>query len=388
MKILHIYELGPLGEDRIYGGLEISILELCKALSDRGHEVSILAGAGREGKTKKFFIGDVEVIPVDFRGIMRRTWDASTLRLSRQALFPFVVRNIEGYDVYHGHVYVSGLAAWMMAKRNRAVAVNTIHGSYYNVWEIIEPRLRAFFFKTVERIFVPILGRLVDLQIHTSRSFARQAMRWGVPKEKIRYIPNGVDLRVFRADASVKEGISKGRIFTARRLVKKNGLDCLIRSLSYLTGSSLDFHLYIAGEGPERKALERLSETLGVQDKVTFMGPLSHKEVAEQLAKAEIAVIPSLVEATSLFMLEALAMGKTVVASDSEGLREVINESNGILVSPGDERSLAKAIMEAALGNDGENKRIEAVKTAERYPWSRIAELTEREYERLIKVRR
>jgi glycosyltransferase involved in cell wall biosynthesis len=385
MRILHIYELGPLGEDMVHGGLEIAILELCRALAERGHEVSILAGAGENGSTRKFYLGDVEVIPVDFLGMMKRTWSASNLTMTRQVFFPFAVRNLRGFDIYHGHVYVSGFLAWYMARRNNAAAINTLHGSYYNVWDRIEPRGKALFFKAMERILVPLLGRIVDLQIHTSPSFAEQAKGWGVPKEKIRFIPNGVDQDTFRETPMVRE--VPGRIFTARRLVKKNGLEHLIRALRHLGSSK--YRLYIAGDGPERKRLEGLSAALGLRDKVTFLGLVRHRDVASHLARAELAVLPSLVEATSLFMLEALAMGKVVIATRSEGLKEVINRYNGVLVEPGDEKALAEAILAAdSKPGVGISKKAAAVKTARNYPWKRIAELTEEEYERVMKLRR
>jgi glycosyltransferase involved in cell wall biosynthesis len=387
MRILHIYELGPLGDDRVYGGLEIAILELCRALVERGHQVSVLAGAGPDGITRRRRIDGVEVIPVDFLGLMRRTWSAASLTTARQVFFPLAARCLRGYDVYHGHVYVSGFLAWLMARRNRAVSVNTIHGSYYNVWARITPRGKALVFKALERLLVPTLGRIVDLQIHTSPEFAAQVMEWGVPRERIAYIPNGVDHEVFRADPPEWE--VRGRIFTARRLVRKNGLEYLIRALGHLNGGGRGYHLYIAGEGPERRRLRSLSRSLGLDGCVTFLGPVSHRDVAAHLARSELAVIPSLVEATSLFALEALAMGKIVVASDTEGLRSVINGSNGVLVEPCDPRAIAEAIQDATSDpSRGRRIRMEAVKTARKYSWGRIAELTEREYERLMNERR
>ena len=387
MRILHIYELGPLREDRVYGGLEIAILELCRALVERGHQVSVLAGAGPDGDTRRRHIDGVEVIPVDFLGLMRRTWSAANLTTARQVFFPLAVRNHEGYDIYHGHVYISGFLAGFMARRNKAASVNTIHGSYYNVWDRINPWGKALVFRTLERFLVPLLGRVVDLQIHTSSAFAAQVMGWGVPREKIAYIPNGVDPGVFRKNPLRRE--SRGRIFTARRLVKKNGLEYLIRAIGHLRGNGRRYCLSIAGDGPERRRLQRLCRSLGLDGCVTFLGPVSHRDVARHLAQAELAVIPSLVEATSLFALEALATGKIVIASDSEGLRDVINGSNGVLVDPCDHRAIAAAIQEATSDQSrGQRMRAEAVRTAKKYPWSRIAELTENEYERLMKERR
>jgi len=108
MKILHIYELGPLSSDTM-GGIELAILELCKELVALGNDVTILTGA--RNSCSERYINGVRILPVDCLNTMRWTWSASNLKLSRQALFPLAVlgRRLRGYDIYHGHIYVSGL---------------------------------------------------------------------------------------------------------------------------------------------------------------------------------------------------------------------------------------------------------------------------------------
>lgn len=381
MRILHIYELGPLGDDRAYSGVEIAILELCKHLAKLGHDVSILAGAGVEGEQEEYYVENVRIIPIDFKGVMRRTWSPCNLKLMRQVLFPLALRDHGGYDIYHGHIYVSGLLACYLARKNNAASVNTIHGSYYPIWRQIEPLPKALFYRTGERILAPFLARHANLQIHTSEYFAEQVLKWGVSRSKIRVIPNGVDTELFRLNRPRKND-AKHVLFTARRLVKKNGLEYLIKSMAMLDG--FDWHLYIAGEGPERQRLQALVNSLELGDKITFTGLLKHCEIPGYLEKAEIAVMPSIIEATSLFMLEAMAMGKAVVASRCGGLEEVINGQNGLLVEPMDEGAMAEAVIEL-LENRGRLDEIgrAAYETAKDYSWAQIAKETEKEYKRI-----
>lgn len=383
MRIMHIYELGPLGEDRAHSGVELAILGLCKHLAKLGHEVSIMAGAGVEGEQEEYYIGDVKVIPVDFLGAMKRTWSPSSLKFLRQLAFPLAAKKCGGYDVYHGHIYTSGLLACYLARKNHAASVNTIHGSYYPVWREIEHLHKALFYMGGERCLAPFLAAHADLQIHTSEYFAEQVLKWGASKSKVKVIPNGVETEIF--SHSPRANDENPALFTARRLVKKNGLDYLIKSMTLL--NDLDCHLYIAGEGFEKQRLITLVEDLGLRDRITFAGLLKHHEIPGYLEKADIAVIPSIIEATSLFMLEAMAMGKAVVASRCGGLEEVINGDNGMLVEPRNEKALAEAIR--FLLEDPE-RRVEmgeaAHEASKSYSWEKIAFTTEKEYKRITQT--
>jgi glycosyltransferase involved in cell wall biosynthesis len=316
--------------------------------------------------------------------MMRRTWSPSNLKFLRQLLFPLAKRDCEGYDVYHGHIYSSGLLACYLARKNNAASVNTIHGSYYPVWREIEPLPKALFYRAGERVLAPFLAKYADLQIHTSGYFAENVLRWGAPRDKIRVIPNGIDTEVFKLNRPRKKG-AKHVLFTARRLVKKNGLEYLIKSMALLNGH--DCQLYIAGEGPESRCLQALADSLGVEDNITFMGLLMHGEIPSYLEQAEIVVIPSIIEATSLFMLEAMAMGKAVVASRCGGLEEVINGENGILVEPRDEEAIADAVL-TLLEDRKKRGEIEraAYETAQGYAWAQIAKKTEEEYRRITQT--
>lgn len=146
-------------------------------------------------------------------------------------------------------------------------------------------------------------------------------------------------------------------ILSARRLVRKNG--------------------------PERQDLLYLAEKLGIEKKVEFLGAVPHKHMAEYIALADIAVVPSIVEASSIFMLEAMAMRKPVVATSAWGLSEIIDGKNGILT---DAVHLGETI--AGLLKD-EQLLLELGKNARRYvienhSWEKIAKRTEQEYLSLL----
>ena len=108
-------------------------------------------------------------------------------------------------------------------------------------------------------------------------------------------------------------------------------------------GAALD----LLGDGPERERYEALAAGLGVNDACRFAGAVPFDEVLRRMAAAAVQVSPSLREAFGLVNLEAHSVGTPVVASDVDGIREVVVDGEtGVLVPPGDADALADAIVE------------------------------------------
>jgi glycosyltransferase involved in cell wall biosynthesis len=373
MKILQIYEMNPLES---IGGIEVAIYQLSKHLVKLGHEVTLLSGAGsRNGVNRR---DGVRFINHDLFGVMKHSYSSGRLTLLRQFLFlsTFLAkRPALDFDVYHGHVYTSGLLANYLARRNDGIAVNTVHGSYYPVWDKLTNPLSATFYRNSERRLVKTLARHSDVQIHVSTYFADQVSLWGGDP---RVIPNGVDPEVFHPGVEPRLDGAVPIILSARRLVRKNGIEYLIKAMRGLEDVC---RLVVIGGGPERSRLESLAEDMG---NVEFLGSVSHDKMPAYIASADIAVVPSIIEASSLFMLEAMAMGKPVIATSVGGLPEVLGDS-GVLVPPMDSEGLTRWIREL-LGDVvfqkrlGESARNRVIKN---YTWEKIAKRVEAEYLRL-----
>jgi 1,4-alpha-glucan branching enzyme len=389
MRILHIYELGPLSTDTM-GGIELAILELSRELVALGNDVTILTGA-RDSCSERYIDGGVRILPIDCLNTMRLTWSNCNLSLSRQALFPLAVlgrhlKGLKGYDIYHGHIYMSGLIASYLARMNHAVAVNTLHGSYYPVWNEIANPVAAGFYRSCERFLAPRIATRVHLQIHTARYFAEQVLAWGAPADRLKVIHNGVNLNYFHPGTEpVEHDHSLPVLLAARRLVKKNGLEYLLRAMKRVLREER-CKLIIAGDGPERPRLESLSADIGVSEHVEFVGAVPHSLMPKYLAAADIAVLPSLIEATSLFALEAMAMAKPVVATNVGGLREIFSFSNAaLMVEPGNERELGDAIIQLLQDAEGRDKMGKnGRRFAEKHSWKTVAEQTDAEYRRAL----
>jgi glycosyltransferase involved in cell wall biosynthesis len=221
---------------------------------------------------------------------MKKTWDGANLSLARQALFPLAVlfNHPDTYDIYHGHIYSSGLIANYLARRAGSVAVNTIHGSYYPIWDKLANPFAAKFYRTGERILAPALANMSDIQLHTGDYFAQQVLAWGASRKKVKTIHNGADISRFNPSHTQNVNSTQATaqhigidssipvILTARRLVKKNGIEYLIKAMQLVLRKK-QCQLIIIGEGEERAALKQLTHELDLQDHVHFLGLIPHK---------------------------------------------------------------------------------------------------------------
>ena len=154
-------------------------------------------------------------------------------------------------------------------------------------------------------------------------------LQLGIPKEKISYLPSGVDTELFHPSQPRKDVNS---IVYVGTLVKRKGVEYLIKSFVELQNNvTLD----IVGDGPDRKRLENLTTTLNLDSRVRFLGAFSQAEVAETLGSREIYVLPSLSEGFPITLLEALSSGCAVITTGVSGIPHIIKErKNGILIEP------------------------------------------------------
>jgi glycosyltransferase involved in cell wall biosynthesis len=178
---------------------------------------------------------------------------------------------------------------------------------------------------------------LADAVIATSREFAKLASAYCDPR-KIVVIPNGVDTDDFSHSRAVPESLSRKYgteqvVLAVRRLVPKNGIQYLVQAAPRILSSCPETRFIIGGWGSQEEDLKRLAEDLGVASRFDFVGAIPNAEVPEYLSLATLVVFPSSMESTSHACLEAMAMGKPVVASRLGGLAELLGENGrGVLV--------------------------------------------------------
>ena len=136
------------------------------------------------------------------------------------------------------------------------------------------------------------------------------------------------------------------RLFCAARLSSEKGLTFLIQALRILRDEGYPLELRLAGDGPSKDHLKKLSQELGLSDHIHFLGYLSEDEVIDELQASDIFVLPSFVEGLPVSAMEAMAVGVPVIATNIAGTSELIADGKtGILVRPSDARTLVDAVV-------------------------------------------
>lgn len=187
----------------------------------------------------------------------------------------------------------------------------------------------------------------------------------------------GVDTELF----SPQQGGSPrtNAILFIGRLVKKKGVPDLLKAMSLLLKNVPDATLDIVGSGPLESDLKARAQDVGLPaDKVHFFGRQVHADIVQRIASSAVVVVPSIVddrgetEGMPTVILEALAMGKQVVASDVAGASDVLSHKrNGRLCNPGDPIDLA-AKLQFALQDKNPDITQQALKTGQYYSWPNL----------------
>jgi glycosyltransferase involved in cell wall biosynthesis len=173
-----------------------------------------------------------------------------------------------------------------------------------------------------------------------SHDSARLAIRQGISARRVRVLHNGIDLDRFACYGPDPAGPA----VLVARLAPEKDVGTLLHAAALIVRERHDFRLHIAGDGVCRPELEALAAQLGLTGYVTFLGAV--RDIPTLLARARLFVLSSLTEGISLTLLEAMARGLPVVATDVGGNPEVIAEGEtGLLVSPRDPGALANAML-------------------------------------------
>ena len=181
--------------------------------------------------------------------------------------------------------------------------------------------------------------RRCDHLVGNTRDIVRWIAGQGWPAARAHYLPNFVDDLAGAAPATLPAPAGATRLLAMGRLHRNKGFDIALRALALLPGA----HLSIAGEGPERAALQALARELGVADRVAFLGWRS--DIGALLAGCDVFVCSSRHEPLGNIVLEAWSASRPVVAAAAQGPRELIEEGEtGLLVPNEDPEALARGI--------------------------------------------
>lgn len=303
---------------------------------------------------------------------------------------PFVPQllKLKGFDVIHLH-YPFFFGA-------EFVYLNSLfHGSKYVITyhnDVVTDGFQGLLFKIHKYTLMKlILGRAEKIFV-TSVDYSKNSFLSEIYikyPERIVEIPNGVDINKFNPNNNShiirkKYDLESKKIVLFVGALDKphffKGVDILLESFKKINDPG--YHLIIVGDGDLKKNFVEKANLLGIGSQVTFAGRVSDSDLPLFYAASDVIVLPSTTmgEAFGLVLVEAMATGKPVIASNLPGVRSVVNNGeNGLLVVPGDLEDLSSKINEILsnekisfeFGKAGRNK------TEEKYNWINIAKRLE-----------
>jgi glycosyltransferase involved in cell wall biosynthesis len=310
------------------GGLESHVYFLCKGLVERGHDVSMVTSRSIPSAPAHEIRDGIQVWRTWFPARNPAGWALHAL-----GSIPRLRKVARGADVLHAQAFASVPPCVAARRSSGAPLVTTFHTSH-------------FLTRAQRPAWRPVLSWIVragDRNLAASRELASVAESLA-PGVRVEALPNGVDTGRFRRVQPALPPTPRRRLIVPRRLFPKNGVEFLVRALP-LIASRADVEAVLVGDGPERARLEGLAQELGVSGRITFLGARPHAEMAGLLSSGELAVFPSLMEATSVAALESMACELPVAASRVGGLPEIVDDEVGALFAPGEPEDLARAVV-------------------------------------------
>jgi glycosyltransferase involved in cell wall biosynthesis len=289
-----------------FGGAERSFVDLCAELVARGHDVLAICEARGAALPMLRRIAGLTICPVRVWG----AWDPLARRAIARALRAHRSVVVQCHLARAAHL--GGHAARRLDLPTLAKTHNYVDLRYY---------------------------RAIDRLVPTTRSQERYLIEHGIAPTRLTRIPNFT--RLPRAAARPLD-TGAPRVVALGRLVEKKGFDVLLDALAIVARDARPLALTIAGDGPQRAALEARARSLPATIAVHFTG--WRDDVATLFASSDLFVLPSRDEPFGIVVLEAMAAGVPIIATQTAGPLEILNATTAVFVPIGDVQALAQAI--------------------------------------------
>lgn len=252
-----------------------------------------------------------------------------------------LIKEGKQHDLIHAHWSICGALAVLTRPLHGRPVVTTLRGS--DVHFSREKTAFRFLLNRAVQGSAAVVGVSKEMVNDLHRRFVEI-------QEKCRFVPNGVDERYFRIPLERARENRPLRILFIGSLLSLKGIDVLIRALGRIREQP--WTLTLVGDGPQRSQLQELAVREQVGERVTFRGAVAPAEIAGIMADHHLLVLPSYREGLPNVVLESMAAGLAVVASDIDGCRELIDDGkSGWLFPPGDVEKLAALLRTIVAGN-------------------------------------
>jgi len=367
---------------RIWGGIGTYLGQLLRGIGNR-HDVTVLSGH-RPATSDPF----VRTVPLTDGGNVMGNYLEFQLALRRR--LPRLIREHRPDLLIVHHAQMPDL----LARTNGCPVVVTTHttvrGQAQASWDALR---QGSHLDESERITLAALPALLPAEMYYWRRVRHALFVSGAVQREARgaynprlatsaVIPNGLSLQDERPPST--ERPDPGFILYTGRLLGWKGLGVLLQSLMYLRRKE---RLVVTGSG-EILAWQRYARALGLpRDRVEFLGAVPRQELLARLASADLVVLPSFMESCPYSLIEAMALGKPIVATAVPGIQDmVVDGTSALLVPHGNPRALAVA-MERVLEDHSLRQQLghaASAVAAERFSLERMCTSTMEYFERVL----
>jgi len=372
------------------------IESITKALASRGHELTIVLPARRDldlepipgvhfspyryaPSERLSVFGYAEALRADV-ALKGATYAAAPLAVVAGSTRLLMEARRGDFDVLHAHwVVPNGTMAWPASRVYGLPLVVSLHGSDIFLSEKNRTLRRA-----AKLTFARSKAATACSDDLADRSLALGA------KERPHVIPYGVDADTFGATSdggalrnTLRIDPDAAVLLAVGRLVHKKGFEYLIDAAAELRAKGTPVHTVIAGGGDLRDALERRARDHEIHEHVLFAGNVERAQLADYFAMADIIVVPSVrdaagnVDGLPNVLLESMAAGRAIVASDVAGIPQAIRDGqDGVLVPEKNAAALAKA-MDSLVGSPSRREALGASarqRAQQQFNWNLVGE--------------
>lgn len=290
------------------------------------------------------------------KDLLKYSWEA--YKFSRKLI------KEKNYDLIHSFF---GIPCGYIAMKLKLPYIVSLRGSdvpfYSKKYFLLDKLIFKKLSKKIWKNSKVVIANSADL-----KNLALKSM----PLQKIEIIYNGVDLKEFSPSYKINKEFT---IISTSRLIKRKGIEYLVDGFIQFNREYPNSKLFLAGDGDLKIELEKKTKKSGIkEDAIKFLGRVKHNDLPKIYRKSDVFVLPSLNEGMSNSLLEAMASGLAIIATDTGGSKELIGENNGMIVKKHNSLDIFKALKKIYLNNELlNNMKLSSRKKAEEMNLGKMA---------------
>lgn len=374
-----------------HGGMGNVVYETASVLAKLGHEVEVLTPHYYDEEELEV-IKPEELPSIEKQKEVERELNVSARRLKpalqkgNAAYIPQIQNELDDFDLVHLHYPFYGVAnlvrKWKLRNPDKPLVITYHMDNRAPCW-------LGLFFKYYAKYWMPRILNSADVLIASSLDYIEHSNARDIylqNKNKWVELPFGVDIERFKPRVKEKPLIVRNNLNSEFPILlfvggmdmahHFKGIPVLLQAMHKLKKDNFDLQLVLVGEGELKVEYEYQAKIFGLSDRVRFVGRVESDELPYYYNLADLFVLPSVnqSEAFGLVLLEAMASGVPVIASDLPGVREVTRDG-GEVFPAGDYLALAEVIrgfFQSNIDRQGLQDNIRLV-VEEKYAWSRVA---------------